>query len=63
MNTVKQIIKTLESYDPDTRVDIILLGEDQENSVEDTYLNIKGVVGSGETEVKYIEIGVTNENN
>ena len=41
----------------------MLLGEDQENSVEDTYLNIKGVVGSGETEVKYIEIGVTNENN
>tara|TARA_R100001082_G_scaffold98728_2_gene67132 strand:+ start:2217 stop:2423 length:207 start_codon:yes stop_codon:yes gene_type:complete len=58
MNTVKEIIKTLSEYNSDTRVDIVLLGEDEENSTDDTYLTIKGIVGSGETEVSYIEIGV-----
>tara|TARA_B100000575_G_C23135976_1_gene659912 strand:- start:495 stop:683 length:189 start_codon:yes stop_codon:yes gene_type:complete len=57
--TVKDLITELSGYSDDTRLDFILLGEDWENSADDTALDIKGIVGSGETDVKYIEIGVS----
>ena len=56
--TIKELINELSNYPKDTRVDFVLLGKDWEDSFYDTPLNIKGVVGSGETDVKYIELGL-----
>lgn len=55
--TIKELIKELSVYPPDTRLDFTLLGEDWENSCQDICLKFKGIVGSGETEVNYLEIG------
>ena len=59
--TIKELINELSNYPKDTRVDFVLLGKDWEDSFYDTPLNIKGVVGSGETAVKYIELGLYGE--
>ena len=59
--TIKELINELSNYPKDTRVDFVLLGKDWEDSFYDTPLNIKGVVGSGETDVKYVELGLTEE--
>jgi len=59
--TIKELINELSNYPKDTRVDFVLLGKDWEDSFYDTPLNIKGVVGSGETDVKYIELGLYGE--
>ena len=56
--TIKELINELSNYPKDTRVDFVLLGKDWEDSFYDTPLNIKGVVGSGETDVKYVELGL-----
>ena len=56
--TIKQLIKKLSDYPQDTRIDFILLDKDWEDSNKDTYLNVKGIVGSGETDNKYIELGL-----
>tara|TARA_R100000734_G_C3253756_1_gene54487 strand:- start:180 stop:362 length:183 start_codon:yes stop_codon:yes gene_type:complete len=57
--TIKDLIKTLSEYPLDTRLDFVLLDkEDWEDSCKDITLNIKGIVGTGETDVKYVEIGV-----
>jgi len=56
--TVKDLINTLSNYPLDTRLDFVLLNEDWEDSCKDVTLNIKGIVGSGETDVKYVEVGV-----
>ena len=56
--TIKQLIKELSNYPQDTKIDFILLDEDWEDSNKDTYLNVKGIVGSGETDNKYIELGL-----
>ena len=59
--TIKELINELSNYPKDTRVDFVLLGKNWEDSFYDTPLNIKGIVGSGETDVKYIELGLTKE--
>ena len=59
--TIKELINELSNYPKDTRVDFVLLGKDWEDSFYDTPLNIKGIVGSGETDVKYIELGLYGE--
>ena len=59
--TIKELINELSNYPKDTRVDFVLLGKDWEDSFYDTPLNIKGVVGSGETDVKYVELGLYGE--
>ena len=59
--TIKELINELSNYPKDTRVDFVLLGKNWEDSFYDTPLNIKGVVGSGETDVKYVELGLTEE--
>ena len=56
--TIEELMKELSDYPKDTRIDFVLLGEDWEDSFYDTPLDIKGVVGSGETDVKYIELGL-----
>ena len=56
--TVKDLINTFPNYPLDTRLDFVLLNEDWEDSCKDVTLNIKGIVGSGETDVKYVEVGV-----
>ena len=56
--TIKDLINTLSEYPSDTRLDFVLLDKDWEDSCKDISLNIKGIVGSGETDVKYVEIGV-----
>ena len=56
--TIEELMKELSDYPKDTRIDFVLLGEDWEDSFYDTRLDIKGVVGSGETDVKYIELGL-----
>ena len=56
--TIKDLIKILSDYPSDTRLDFVLLDEDWEDSCKDISLDVKGIVGSGETDVKYIEIGV-----
>tara|TARA_R100000664_G_C2645220_1_gene68347 strand:- start:223 stop:417 length:195 start_codon:yes stop_codon:yes gene_type:complete len=61
MYTIKDLINNLSDYPPDTRLDFVLLDDDWEDSSKDTSLNVKGVVGSGETDVKYIEIGVVKD--
>ena len=60
--TIKELIKELSDYPQDTRVDFILLDKDWEDSTKDTYLNVKGIVGRGETNTKYIEFGLGYEN-
>ena len=45
-----------------TKIDFVLLGKDWEDSyLNDIPLDIKGVVGSGETDVKYVELGLMEE--
>ncbi len=61
--TIEELIKELSDYPKDTRVDFVLLGKDWEDSFYDTPLDIKGVVGSGETDVKYIELGLYGGSN
>ena len=56
--TIKDLINTLSEYPSDTRLDFVLLDKDWEDSCKDISLNVKGIVGSGETNVKYVEIGV-----
>jgi len=57
--TIKDLINTLSEYPLDTRLDFVLLDkEDWEDSCKDITLNIKGIVGTGETDVKYVEVGV-----
>ena len=60
--TIKELIKELSTYPQDTRIDFILL--DKENwldNTRDTYLTVKGIVGSGDCVEKYIELGLENE--
>jgi|TARA_R100000406_G_scaffold72569_1_gene52874 hypothetical protein len=60
--TIKELINELSNYPKDTRVDFVLLGKDWEDSyLNDIPLDIKGVVGSGETDVKYVELGLMEE--
>ena len=61
--TIEELMKELSDYPKDTRVDFVLLGKDWEDSFYDTPLDIKGVVGSGETDVKYIELGLCGGSN
>ena len=56
---IKDLINELKSYDPNTRIDFICLNNDWEDSTKDTYVTFKGIVGSGEDQKKYIEIGFT----
>jgi len=57
--TIKDLINTLSKYPLNTRLDFVLLDkEDWEDSCKDVTLKIKGIVGSGETDVKYVEVGV-----
>ena len=58
MMTIKQFIKQLSDYPQDTRLDFVLLNIDWEDSMRDTYLDVKGIVGSGETDTKYVEVGL-----
>ena len=60
--TIKQFIKQLSDYPQDTRLDFVLLDKDWEDSTKDTYLNVKGIVGSGGDDTnKYIEFGLEYE--
>jgi len=61
MLTIKRLISELQDYPKDTRVDFILLDKDWEDSTKDTYLNVKGIVGSG-ADKEYIELGLEYEN-
>ena len=61
MLTIKRLISELQDYPKDTRVDFILLDKDWEDSNKDTYLNVKGIVGSG-ADKEYIELGLEYEN-
>ena len=58
---IKELIKELSDYPQDTRIDFILLDKDWEDSTKDTYLNVKGIVGSGADDVNeysiYIKFG------
>tara|TARA_R100001082_G_scaffold48845_1_gene26361 strand:+ start:164 stop:373 length:210 start_codon:yes stop_codon:yes gene_type:complete len=58
--TIKRLISELQDYPKDTRIDFILLNKDWEDSTKDTYLDVKGIVGSGEAEDgrDYVELGV-----
>ena len=60
MLTIRRLINELKDYPSDTRIDFILLNKDWEDSNKDTYLNVKGVVGSGEAEDgrDYVELGL-----
>ena len=60
MLTIRRLISELRDYPSDTRIDLILLNKDWEDSTKDTYLNVKGIVGSGEAEDgrDYVELGV-----
>ena len=58
--TKEELIKKLSDYPQDTRIDFILLDKDWEDSTKDTYLNIKGIVGSG-ADNEYIELGLEYE--
>ena len=58
INTIGDLILELSDYPHDTRIDFVMLGEDQEDCFYDTPLNVKGIVGSGETDVKYVELGL-----
>ena len=59
--TKEELIKKLSDYPQDTRIDFILLDKDWEDSTKDTYLNVKGIVGSG-ADNEYIELGLENLN-
>ena len=59
--TKEELIKKLSDYPQDTRIDFILLDKDWEDSTKDTYLNVKGIVGSG-ADNEYIELGLEYEN-
>ena len=61
MLTIRRLMSELRDYPNDTRIDFILLNKDWEDSTKDTYLNVKGVVGSGEAEDgrDYVELGLT----
>ena len=61
--TIKELFKNLSRYDENTRIDFILLDkEDWEDSTKDTYLSVKGIVGSGADDVnEYIELGLMEE--
>ena len=59
--TVKELVKYLSEYPSDTRLDFVLLDEDWEDACKDTSLKFKGVVGSGNTDVNYLEIGLIKE--
>ena len=56
--TKGELMNILSDYSSDTRLDFVLLDEEWEDSCKDISLNVKGIVGSGETNVKYVEIGV-----
>jgi len=60
MLTIRRLMSELRDYPNDTRIDFILLNKDWEDSTKDTYLNVKGVVGSGEAEDgrDYVELGL-----
>ena len=60
MLTIRRLINELKDYPSDTRIDFILLNKDWEDSTKGTYLNVKGVVGSGEAEDgrDYVELGL-----
>ena len=60
MLTIRRLINELKDYPSDTRIDFILLNKDWEDSTKDTYLNVKGVGGSGEAEDgrDYVELGL-----
>ena len=60
MLTIRRLINELKDYPSDTRIDFILLNKDWEDSTKDAYLNVKGVVGSGEAEDgrDYVELGL-----
>ena len=58
--TKEELIKKLSDYPQDTRIDFILLDKDWEDSTKDTYLNVKGIVGSG-ADNEYIELGLEYE--
>ena len=58
--TKAELIKELSDYPQDTRIDFILLDKDWEDSIKDTYLNVKGIVGSG-ADNEYIELGLEYE--
>ena len=61
--TKEELIKKLSDYPQDTRIDFILLDKDWEDSTKDTYLNVKGIVGSGVDDAnKNIEFGLEYEN-
>ena len=60
---IKELIKELSDYPQDTRIDFILLDkEDWLDNTRDTYLSVKGIVGSGDDVEKYIELGLENKN-
>ena len=63
MLTIRRLMSELRDYPNDTRIDFILLNKDLEDSTKDTYLNVKGVVGSGEAEDgrDYVELGLIEE--
>ena len=62
--TIKELIKKLSDYPQDTRIDFILLDKDWEDSTKDTYLSVKGIVGSSADNVnKYIEFGLMEKSN
>ena len=58
IHTIGDLILELSDYPHDTRIDFVMLGEDKEDCFYDTPLNAKGIVGSGETDVKYVELGL-----
>ena len=60
MLTIRRLMSELRDYPNDTRIDFILLNKDWEDSTKDTYLDVKGVVGSGEAEDgrDYVELGL-----
>ena len=60
--TIKELIKELSTYSQDTRIDFILLDKDWTDNTRDTYLSVKGIVGSGDDVEKYIELGLENKN-
>jgi len=58
--TINKLIKELSKYPKNTIIDFILLdNKNWEDSTNDVYLKVKGIVGSGETDKKYIELGLT----
>ena len=58
IHTIGDLILELSDYPLDTSIDFFILVEEQEDCFYDTPLNAKGIVGSGETDVKYVELGL-----